>query len=78
MMVFEELLDMKGYDEAAILFDEVVDVAKSPTVREYATKAAKAAAMLSAISVTKYTYKYLKEGGFNKLKKAVKKASRKA
>jgi hypothetical protein len=78
MMVFEELSDMKGYEEASILFDEVVDVVKSPAVREYAIKAAKAAAMLSAISVTKYTYKYLKEGGFNDLKKAVVKATRKA
>ena len=78
MMVFEEIFDQKGYDEAAILFDEVVEVVKSPIVREYAMKAAKAAATLAALSVGKYTYKYIKDGGLNDLKKAVAKARRKA
>jgi hypothetical protein len=66
------VFDDDTYEEATILFDEVVDKVKEPFVREVLVKAAKAAAVLTVVAFGKYAYKYYKDGGKEDIEKLFK------
>ena len=74
-MVFEEMIKEVGYEEAAFLFDEAMELVKSPIFKAVMVKAFKAAVILSAISIGKGVYTYLKNDGLKEIKSKVAKAT---